>query len=438
MVFAISVLVGCSTQKAKFANKLYHNTTAHYNVWWNGNESLKEAKKQLDLKAVDDYTSVLPVYRLGSKEDAISVYPQLDRTLEKGAMGVQKHSIYVGGKEHVEYVKKSYLMMAYAHFYKQDYQAAIVTCRYVMSQYPGTDIADEAKILYARTLTHDKQYTEAEMILNQMDAALNSGKVSGKMAKLLYPAMVECMLPQERYKKAVDYLRLSVENTSNRKFKARLYFIMAQIYHKLDKKATATKYYNKSLDMHPNYEMEFNARLNIASCYDIGKGDYKGIESYLDKMLVDKKNEEYIDQIYYAKGEMYLGAKNAQKACDNFVKSIENATANKSQKIKSALKLADVYYDIYQNYDAAQSYYDTAVAILPADYPGGSVIRERHRLLTSLVENTRVIERNDSLFMLADMSEADREVYIKNLIEKQKEIDRKKKEEELKLEVNNN
>lgn len=431
MVFAVGVLGGCSTQKAKFANKLYHNTTTHYNVWWNGNESLKEAKKTLDTKTVDDYTSVLPVYRLGTKEDAISVYPQLDRTLEKGAMGVQRHSIYVGGKEHVEYVKKSYLMMAYAHFYKKDYQAAIVTCRYVMSQYPGTDIADEARILYARTLTHDKQYTEAEMILNQMDAALNSGKVSGKMAKLLYPAMVECMLPQERYKKAVDYLRLSVENTSNRKFKARMYFIMAQIYHKLDKKATATKYYNKSLDMHPNYEMEFNARLNIASCYDIGKGDYKSIEAYLDKMLTDKKNEEYIDQIYYAKGEMYLGAKNAQKACDNFVKSIENATDNRSQKIKSSLKLADVYYDVYQNYDAAQRYYDTAVVIMPANYPGVGVIKERHRLLTSLVENTRVIERNDSLFMLADMSEADREAYIKNLIEKQKEADKKKREEEL-------
>ena len=430
MVFVV-VITGCSTQKAKFANKLYHNTTAHYNVWWNGNESLKEAKKQLDTKTIDDYTSILSVYRLGTKEDAISTYPQLDRTLEKGAMGVQKHSIYVGGKEHVEYVKKSYLMMAYAHFYKQDYQAAIVTCRYVMSQYPGTDIADEAKILYSRALTHDKQYAEAEMMLNQMDAEMNAGKMSPKMAKLLYPAMVECMLPQERYKKAVDYIRLTLDNTSNRKLKARLYFIMAQIYHKLDKKATATKYYKKTLDMRPTYEMEFNAKLNMASCYDISKGDYKKIETYLNKMLLDKKNEEYIDQIYYAKGEMYLGAKNAQKACDNFVKSIENATTNKSQKIKSALKLADVYYDIYQNYDEAQKYYDTTVAILPKDYPGASVIKERHRLLTSLVENTRVIARNDSLFMLADMSEADREVYIKNIIEKQKEIDKKKKEEEI-------
>ena len=162
-------------------------------------------------------------------------------------------------------------MVAYAHFYKQDYQAAIVNCRYVMSQYPGTDIADEAKILYARALTHDKQYAEAEMVLDQVDAAINSGKMSAGMADLLYPAMVECMLPQEKYKKAVDFLRLSIDNTSNRKFKARQYFIMAQIYHKLNKKATATKYYKKALSMRPEYVMEFNARMNIASCYDISK-----------------------------------------------------------------------------------------------------------------------------------------------------------------------
>ena len=425
------VMAGCSTQKAKFMNKLYHNTTAHYNVWWNGNESMKEARKQLETIAVDDYTRILPMYKLGTKEDAISVYPQLDRTLEKGAMGAQKHSIFVKGKEHVEYVKKSYLMMAYAHFYKQDYQAAIVNCRYVMSQYPGTDIADEAKILYARALTHDKQYAEAEMVLDQVDAAINSGKMSAGMADLLYPAMVECMLPQEKYKKAVDFLRLSIDNTSNRKFKARQYFIMAQIYHKLNKKATATKYYKKALSMRPEYVMEFNVRMNIASCYDISKGDYKGIEKFLNQMLDDKKNLEYIDQIYYAKGEMYLGAKNTQKACENFEKSIQVSTTNKSQKIKSALKLADVLYDIYQNYDEAQKYYDTAMAIMPKDYPNYDAIKERHYLLTSLVENTRVIALNDSLFMLADMNPADREKYIEKLIEKQKEADAKKREAEI-------
>ena len=202
----IMAMAGCSTQKPKFMNKLYHNTTTHYNVWWNGNESMKEARKQLEAIIVDDYTQILPIYKLGTKENAISVYPQLDRTLEKGALGAQKRSIFIKGKEHVEYVKKSYLMMAYAHFYKQDYQAAIINCRYVMSQYPGTDIADEAKILYARTLTHDKQYAEAEMVLDQVDAAINTGKMSADMADLLYSAMVECMLPQEKYKKAYAFL----------------------------------------------------------------------------------------------------------------------------------------------------------------------------------------------------------------------------------------
>ena len=429
LLWAVMFATGCSTQKNKFANRLYHNTTTHYNVWWNGNESLKEAKKQLDTKTIDDYTQILSVYRLGTKENAISVYPLLDRTLEKVAAGVHKHSIFIKGKEYVTYVKKSYLMMAYAHFYKQDYQAAILTCSYVMGQYAGTDIADEAKILYARSLTHDKQYTDAEMLLDQMDAAINSGKMSTKMADLLYPAMVECLLPQEKYKKAVDFIRLSLDNTSNKKQKARLYFIMAQIYHKLDKKTTATKYYKKALSMRPNYVMEFNAKMNIASCYDISKGDYKGIEKILDKMLADKKNYEFIDQIYYAKGEMYLGAKNAKKACENFEKSIAVSTTNKSQKIKSALKLADVLYDVYQNYDEAQKYYDTALVILPQDYPDADFIKERHRLLTSLVENTRVIALNDSLFMLADMNPVDREKYIQTLIAKQKEIDEKKKEE---------
>lgn len=430
-LLAVIALYGCSTQKSKLINRVYHNTTTHYNVWWNGNESLKEAKKTLETKAVDDYTQILPVYKLGSKDNAISVYPQLDRTLEKGAMGIQKHSIFIKGKEYVEYVKKSYLMMAYAHFYKQDYQAAITTCRYAMKQYPGTDIADEASILCARCLTHDKQYAEAELMLNRMDAAINSGKMSSSMTDLLYPAMVECMLPQEKYKKAVDYLRLSLENTSNRKFKARLYFIMAQIYHKLDKKATASKYYKKTLSLSPDYVMDFNARINVASCYDIAKGDYKEIEKILDDMLSDKKNEEYIDQIYYAKGEMYLGARNAKKACDNFVKSVEYSGANKSQKIKSSLKLAEVYYDIYQNYDESQKYYDTALVLMPTTYPNYSFIKERHQLLTSLVENTRIITLNDSLFRMADMTPADREKYINGLIEKQKELDAKKREAEI-------
>ena len=415
----------CSTEKDSYINKKYHNTTAHYNVWWNGNESLKEAISELNEKVNDDYTKILPIYRLGNKQDAISVAPKLDRAIEKGSKGVQKHSMTTHGKEQIEYVKRSYLLTAYAYFYKQEYLTAASTCRFIMGNYNGTVLADEAKILYARCMEKEGQFGEAEMILDQMDADLNTGKVAQETAPLLYPALAELSLAQEKYKKAIDNLRLSVDNTRDRAFKARLYFIMAQVYHHLDKKTTATKYYKQCLKKRPPYVMEFNAQMNIAACYDVDNGNYSSILKMLDKMLKEKKNYEYRDQIYYAKGEMYLSAKDLKNACDNFKSSV-NVSNNKSQKVKSAVKLGKVLYEELQNYDESQKYYDTAVTIMPSDYPFADKIKERHRILTSLVKHTRVIERNDSLIRMADMDSLEREKYIKKLIaqEKKKELER--------------
>lgn len=420
----------CSTEKTGFMNEKYHNVTAHYNVWWNGNESLKEAISILDSKVEDDYTRILPIYKTGSKEDAVSVAPQLDRAIEKGASGIAKHSISVRGKEYIEYVKRCYLLMAYAYYYKQDYATSSSTCRMIMNMYSGTDIADEAMILYARCLSMQKEYAEAEMLLDQMDADIASGKVPEKMQKLLYPALADVTLRQMRYKKAIDNLRLCTENIKGKKEQARYFFIMAQVYQYLGKKTTAMKYYEKCLKKRPAYVMDFNARINMASCYDISKGDYGNILKSLDKMLKEKKNYEYRDQIYYAKGEMYLGARDLKNACENFRKSVE-VSRNKPQKTKSAVKLGDVLYSEYKDYDEAQKYYDTAVTIMPADYPFEKEVRSRHNILTSLVKNTRVIERNDSLFRMADMDSLEREKYIKKLIEKEKKKEQKRIEAEL-------
>ncbi len=431
LLFLSAVCINsCSTEKDTYLNKKYHNTTAHYNVWWNGNESLKAAIAELNEKVADDYTKILPIYRLGDKQEALSVAPKLDRALEKGSKGVQKHSMTTRGKEQIDYVKRCYLLMAYAYFYKQEYLTAASTCRFIMGSYNGTTLADEAKVLYARCMAKEGQYGEAEMILDQMDADLNTGKVAKETAPLLYPALAELALAQEKYKKAIDNLRLSVDNARDRTFKARLYFIMAQVYHHLDKKATATKYYKLCLKKRPAYVMEFNAQMNIAACYDADRGSATSILKMLDKMLKEKKNYEYRDQIYYAKGEMFLGAKDLKKACENYRLSVSVST-NKSQKTKSSVKLGKVLYEELQDYDEAQKYYDTAVATMPADYPFAESIRDRHKTLTSLVQHTRLIYRNDSLLRMADMDSLEREKYVKKLIAEEKKKEQERIEAEL-------
>lgn len=426
----------CSTRKAALPNIAYHNLTCHYNVWWNGNESYKEGLRSLSKNFADDYTQILPVYQIGTKEQAMAIFPQMNKAIEKGIKGIKKHSIYQHGKEYIRYVKNCYLLTAYASFQKQDYAAASNTCRLIMGQFNGTVEADEAKILLARCMTQEKQYADAEAALDQLINDQEKDNFSPKLADKLYLAVVECTLPQEKYKKSVQYLRLAIDETGGKHDKARLYFIMAQIYQFLDKRATASKYYEKVLSCRPDYVMEFNARISIASCADVGHTDVAELEKSLDKMLKDKKNIEYHDQIYYAKAEMYLGMKDAKKACDNYRLSVAAATNNPAQKAKSALRMADVLYDLYENYDESQKYYDTAMHIIKAGYPHYDEIRSRYNTLTALVENTRLIHLNDSLMEWADMDPAKRRTLIDKKIADLRQAEREAEEQRLIAELN--
>lgn len=424
---AAMLIAACSTQKAKWANITYHNTTCHYNVWWNGNESFKQGVRSLEKNFRDDYTQILPVYPMGTKEQSMGIFGQMDKAIEKGVKGIKKHSIYVQGKEYVKYVKNCYLLTAYATFYKQDYAATANTCRLIISQYSGSAESDEARILLARCLSQEKQYTDAESALDLLVNEQGKDNFSPKLTDKLYLAMVEALLPQEKYKKAVQYIRLALDEVKDRRTKARLYFIMAQIYQKLDKRPTAAKYFDKVLKCRPDYVMEFNARINKASCADVQHSNVAELERDLDKMLKDKKNEEFLDQIYYAKAEMYVGVKDVQKACENYKLSVAAASGNPSQKAKSALRMADLLYEVYENYDMAQSYYDTAMHIIKPGYPNYDEIRSRYNTLTALVENTRLIHRNDSLITLADMDPEKRRTLIRKQIE---ELTKREKEEE--------
>ena len=425
------MVLSCSTQKATWSNIQYHNTTAHYNVWWNGNESLKKGIEMIENQCKDDYTRMLPVMKVGTKEECMAMNPQFDRAVEKSVKGIKKHSIFVNGMEHVPYIAQCYLLTAYATFYKHDYVTSASTCQMLMTQYDGTAISDEAAVLKARCSSMEQRWVDAENSLDELVTALGKGNFAPKQKLNLYLAMAESTLPQEKYKKCVQFLKMALEEHPDLKQKARIYYILGQIYQELDKRPTASKYYDKVLSCSPSYEMEFNARLNLASCADLQHTDVAKLEHLLDKMLKDKKNEEFLDQIYYAKGEMYIGMKDLKKACEAFKKSTAVSKTNPAQKARSAIRLASIEYDRYQNYDMAQTYYDTAIHIIKSDYPHYANIKSRHDLLTSLVSYTRVIERNDSLMAVAKMPEADKLKLINDKIEKLKKEEEEAKEREL-------
>lgn len=417
VLLPLMLLAGCSTEKAKWANIQYHNTTCHYNVWWNGNESLKTGQQKLQKTAVDDYTRYIMPENTGTESDARAVNPEMDRAIEKGVKGIKKHSIFVAGEEHVPYIKECYLLTAYATFYKHDYVSTVNTCNILVGQFSGTRAGDEAAVLLARCMTAEKRYAEAESTLDELVQRLAKGNFSRSVSDKLYAAMVEATVPQEKFKKAVEYIHQAIGATRSNRTKARLTFLLAQIYQNMDKRTVAAKYYHEVLRYGPEYVMEFNARLGEASCADLEHSDIARLERQLDAMLADKKNEEYRDQIYFAKGEMYLGVKDAQRACDNYRLSVTAATQNQAQRARSALRMGEVLYEVYENYDLAQRYYDTAMQCINSEYPRYDQIRRRHDVLTELVSYTRVYERCDSLLAVAAMPEGERMALIQATID---------------------
>ena len=436
--FYFLLFSSCSTQKATWPNVQYHNITCHYNVWWNGNESLKAGREKLYKTAVDDYTRLLPPENLGTEAVARTVNPEMDRAIEKSVKGIKKHSIFLKGEEHVPYIKECYLLSAYATFYKQDFVSTANTANILVSQFKGTRAGDEGAILLARCLIREKRYAEAEAALDQLADNLAKGYFSRSQRDKLYTALVEATLPQEKYKKTVENIRLAIDASRSSRAKARLTFLLAQIYQQLDKRPVAAKYYHKVLSYGPEYVMEFNARLGEASCADIASlspSDIAKLERQLDNMLRDGKNEEYRDQIYYAKGEMYLGLKDAQRACDNYRLSVAVSRSNPACKARSAIRLGQVLYEQYENYTLAQVYYDTAMQIITPDYPNYRAVKNRHDILTELVSYTSVYTRIDSLLAVAALPEEQQLALINAKIDTLRKREEEQRERELLAEM---
>ncbi len=68
----------------------------------------------------------------------------------------------------------------------------------------------------------------------------------------------------------------------------------------------ATANFQKVIGMHPPYEVEFYARINIAGVFDVNSMDPEKMKKELEKMLSDSKNIDFQDQIYFAMGNMAM------------------------------------------------------------------------------------------------------------------------------------
>jgi tetratricopeptide (TPR) repeat protein len=320
-------------------------------------------------------------------------------------------------KEYNKYVDDAYLLMGKSHFYKHEYPQAEEIFRMILNDYKNQPVTYETQVWLGRVMIETGQHKDAYETLNVL---LNNAEFPKNLQQELFPTMAAYYLTQRDYARTIEFLGKSLELERHKKTRARYTYILAQLYEKTGDLKQASDFYEKVIQMNPVYDMAFNARINRAMAFQQGFGNVEEIESELKKMIRDDKNQEYLDQIYYAWGN--LSAKNGDnaKALEYYRKSVDANVNNEQQKTRSYLTIANLYYAI-PDYPHAQAYYDSALTQLEPDYVGYNALVTKSESLTRLVKEMNTVELEDSVLLLAKLPPAELNARIDALIESERE-----------------
>ena len=414
----------CSTKKKSWLNRQYHNTTARYNGYFNGNESIKAGVKKLHASHTDDYTTIISVFPTGNLKKTKKINSYMNKAIKKGSIVIQRHSMKIRGKEYCRWIDDNYLMVGRAYFYNGEFDEAIKTFSFVKNEYNKNEIRFEASLWLARSYVEKEDFSSAE---SELEEILSNKDFPKKMSKKLALINADLYVRKKDFTKAATELLSATKLIKSKRKKVRLNYILAQIHQYSNNYLLAQKHYELVLRSNPEYEMAFNAKMNLARSLERGNPNSKKMKEKLLKMTRDDKNKEYLDQIYYTIAEMEINIGDTTSAIENYKLSSINSVENNSQKALSFLALGKIYFE-KGLYKLASTNYDSTIFYMDSDFRLYDETNERQAILSDLVSNINTIEMQDSLQMLSRLPQSKKKIIIQSII--QSEIEQEKKQEQ--------
>jgi tetratricopeptide (TPR) repeat protein len=425
-----AVFTGCSVEKNTGASRFYNSLISKYNIWFNGNEAYKAGVAKVRSSHVDDYTSLIPVFEYTSPESERVASSDMERAVQKASKVIALYSItakpeergsrgnnrrddeFDNRREYNEWVDDAYILLAKAQFYLKNFTAARSALSYTVSIANDPDLTTEANIWMARIQTEEDNFTEALRILQNITDIEGSSKA---LRAMFFSTQADVALRHKRYDNAIAPLTKAVEYSSDKHTRIRLTYLLAQVCREAGDNALSTRLFRNVIRMNPPYELAFNAGINLAGVTDISHGDAENLKKTLRKMLRDTKNKDYLDQIYFALGEIEKRLGNTDEALELWAQSAHSSTVNSYQKARAYLALGEYYYSL-PDYMMAYRYYDSATYLIDERFPDYNLIHRRTADLDEYADFHTVAVTEDSLRRVALMSPSERDALISGII----------------------
>ena len=439
---AAAMFTACSGKKNTAARRQYTAFITRYNVYYNGDTHYKETLADMEDKYEDDYSSrLLFMHPVEAKGDETAPQPTGDftRSIEKAQKAIQLRSIkqkpprksgksrdeaykeWMKRDEYNPFLHNAWMLMGRSQYFNGDFLGAASTFFYISRHFiwlPNT--VTEAKLWQARSYVSLGWLFEAEMILTR----IKPESLANKELQGLYDfTMADWKIKSDDYEGAIPYLLGAIKADGGSQ-RTRLYFLLGQIYSRLGRKAEAYQAYKKAgSGASASYRTKFNARIKQSEVYD--GADITPEVKALKRMTHYDRNKEYLDQIYYAIGNLYLSRGDTANAIDNYRLAAEKSSRSGIDKAITQVKLGGLYFDRGQ-YELAQPCYAEAVPVLPKTFPDYASLVRRSDVLDELALYSQNVTLQDSLLRLSYMTPEQQLAIINKIID---ELKKKEKEE---------
>ena len=444
VVALVALLASCSTEKNTSRSRWWHSFNARYNTYYNGSVAYIDASLEKENGNKDNFTEMIPMYTVGNKKSRELGKANYDKAIEKCEKAIKLHSItkrpewtknrrkterdieWLSRKEYNPFLWKAWMLMGRSQFYQGAFDEAASTFSYMCRLYATQPaIYGRARAWLAKSYIEQDWLYDAEDVIRNMQR----DSIHWRAQKEWDFTYADYYIHTGDYDKAIPYLKKSIDHEMRKKQKARLCFLLGQIYAATGKNAEAYKAFKSVVRKNPPYELEFNAR--IAMTEVMGASQAKKMVGKLKRMAASDKNKDYLDQVYYAIGNIYLAQKDTMNAISNYEKGNKKATRSGIEKGVLLLKLGDLYWQ-QEKFSDAQRCYGEAIGLLDKDRKDYEQLSARSKVLDELVPYTDAIHLQDSLQALAKMSEKDRNAAIDRVIAelKRQEKEQKRLEDE--------
>ncbi|MHC5362980.1 type IX secretion system periplasmic lipoprotein PorW/SprE [Myroides sp. LJL110] len=463
---AVFLCLACSVKKDRLINRGFNAMTAKYNILYNGDLAYQEALKELEDNYFDNYWEILPLERINldidptkefqkgmsldskttsvldnfaisgvsssQQEDSLDHGSGFERAENKATKAIQKHSMYINGRERNWEMDNAYLLLGKSRYYDGRYIPALEAFNYIMYKYPDGAFIDQTIIW--REKTNLRLAYEDIAIKNLKELLVQKkGRLSKKDESDANAVLSQAYINIEQYDNAIASLKRAIELCRDVKTKARYLFVLGQLYVKVGKKAEAYHAFSQVIDFNRRVPRIYRIQ-SFAQQFALENLSARDSLSFLrkyTKLLEDRENRAYLDILNRQVGLFYQEIGNDKQALKYLKQAVKQYKVDTQLKANNYLNIAEIYFN-NSGYAQSGSYYDSALAILPGKYKDRFRIEKRRDALRDVVAYEKTAKTNDSILALVGMSTDQRHVYFQNYIDQLRKEDFKKLQATLK------